>query len=149
MFALLFEDLLRNIQEESITLLFFFGGGGLRGTKVVNKHFVNKLAFPKHCKPQKFHSSGVCLPKGPSRSENIAESELRYGEEIRYGRSKTLRRGLRKRGRKAVEKVKNYIGSKYYGFERCTIFSTEGSFPDKNWTMFQTFSEFTSLMSFV
>ena len=25
----------------------WLGGGGLRGTKIVNKNFVNKLAFPK------------------------------------------------------------------------------------------------------
>ena len=34
------------------------------------------------------------LPKGPSRTKNTTESEFRYGEKIRYGRSKTLRRGL-------------------------------------------------------
>ena len=52
------------------------------------------------------------FPKGPSRTKNTTESEFRYGEKFRYGRSKTLRRGFRK----------------YYGFERHTIFSTEGSF---------------------
>ena len=45
MFAILFEVLLIEIQEE---IHHFAGweGGGLRGTKTVNKHFVNKLAFP-------------------------------------------------------------------------------------------------------
>ena len=43
-FAILFEVLLIEIQEE---IHHFAGwGGGLRGTKVVNKHFVNKRAFP-------------------------------------------------------------------------------------------------------
>ena len=45
-------------------------------------------------------------PKGPSRIKNTTESAFRYGEKIRYGRSRTLRRGFRnacflgKRGRK-------------------------------------------------
>ena len=58
------------------------------------------------------------LPKGPFRTKNTTESELRYGEQIRYGRSKTLRRGLRsacfsrKRGRKTVRILKNYGGGK-------------------------------------
>ena len=45
MFAILFEVLLIEIQEETIILLV--GRGGSRGTKIVNKNFVNKLAFPK------------------------------------------------------------------------------------------------------
>ena len=58
------------------------------------------------------------VPKGPSRTKNTTESEFRYGEKIRYGRSKTLRRGLRnacfrgKRDRKTVQKVKNYGSGK-------------------------------------
>ena len=46
MFAILFEVLLIEIQEE---ILHFAGweGGGLRGAKIVNKNLVNKLAFPK------------------------------------------------------------------------------------------------------
>ena len=45
MFAILFEALLIEIQEE---IHHFAGweGGGLRGAKIVNKHFVNKLASP-------------------------------------------------------------------------------------------------------
>ena len=45
MFAILFEVLLIEIQEE---IHHFAGweGGGLRGAKIVNKDFVNKLAFP-------------------------------------------------------------------------------------------------------
>ena len=45
MFAFLFEALLIEVKEE----IHHFAGweeGGLRGTKVVNKIFVNKLAFP-------------------------------------------------------------------------------------------------------
>ena len=51
-------------------------------------------------------------PKGPFRTKNSTESEFRYGEQIRYGRSKTLRRGPRsacfpgKRGRKTVRILK-------------------------------------------
>ena len=46
-FAILIEGLLVEIQEErkSITSLFW-EGGVLRGTRIVNKCFVNKLAFP-------------------------------------------------------------------------------------------------------
>ena len=47
MFAILFEVLLIEIQEE-IDRFAGWEGGGLRGTKIVNKNFVNKLAFPKH-----------------------------------------------------------------------------------------------------
>ena len=45
MFAILFEGLLIEIQLE-IHHFTVLGRGGLRGTKIVNKHFVNKLAFP-------------------------------------------------------------------------------------------------------
>ena len=47
MFTILLEVFLIQIQEE---IHHFAGweGGGLRGTKIVNKDFVNKLAFPKH-----------------------------------------------------------------------------------------------------
>ena len=53
MFAILFEVLFIEIKRKSITLLVGKGGGGLRGTKIVKKHFVNKLAqetmtFPKN-----------------------------------------------------------------------------------------------------
>ena len=43
MFAILFEVLLIEIQEE----IHHFAGweGGSRGTKIANKHVVNKLAF--------------------------------------------------------------------------------------------------------
>ena len=84
------------------------------------------------------------LPKGPSRTKNPTESEFRYGEKIRYRRSKTLRRGLRnacflgKRGRKTVyRKRKTMAVAKYYRFERRTIFSTEGSFRHSNHLRFQ------------
>ena len=45
MFAILFEVFLIEIQEE---IHHFAGweGGGVKGTKIVNKNFVNKLAFP-------------------------------------------------------------------------------------------------------
>ena len=43
-FAILFEVLLIEIQEEIHH--FAVWEGGLRGAKIVNKHFVNKLAFP-------------------------------------------------------------------------------------------------------
>ena len=49
MFAILFEVLLAQIQEE----IHHFAGweeGGSRGTKIVNKNFVNKLAFPIYCR---------------------------------------------------------------------------------------------------
>ena len=45
MFAILFEVLLTENQEE---IHHFAGweGGGLSGAKIVNKNYVNKLAFP-------------------------------------------------------------------------------------------------------
>ena len=48
MFAILFEALLIENQEE-IPHFAGWEGGGLMGTKIVNKIFVNKLAFPKYC----------------------------------------------------------------------------------------------------
>ena len=45
MFAILFEALLIEIQEENHHFAGWEGGGGLRGAKIV-KNFVNKLAFP-------------------------------------------------------------------------------------------------------
>ena len=39
--------------------------------------------------------SCAVLPKGPSRTKNNTESELRCGKKIRYGRSKTLQNVLR------------------------------------------------------
>ena len=49
MFAILFEVLLIEIQEE-IHLFAGWEGGGSMGTKIVNKIFVNKLAFPSRGK---------------------------------------------------------------------------------------------------
>ena len=40
-----------------------------------------------------FLSTTGSSPKRPSRTKNPMESEFRYGEKIRYGRSKTLRYG--------------------------------------------------------
>ena len=51
MFAFLFKGLLTEIQEE----IYHFAGlgrGGFRGTKIVNKTFVNKLAFPNQRIPR-------------------------------------------------------------------------------------------------
>ena len=44
MFRILFEVLLIEIQEE---IHHFAGWGGLRGTKIVNRHLVSTFAFPK------------------------------------------------------------------------------------------------------
>ena len=49
---------------------------------------------PKTRNPEKSQKS-LPRPKGPSHTKTTMESESRYGEKIRYGRSKTLRRGLR------------------------------------------------------
>ena len=46
MFAILFEVLLIEIREEIHQFAGWEGRGGLRGAKIVNKNFVNKLAFP-------------------------------------------------------------------------------------------------------
>ena len=49
MSAILFEALLIEIQEEIHHFAGWEGGGsGLRGTKLVNKNIVNKLAFPNY-----------------------------------------------------------------------------------------------------
>ena len=50
---------------------------------------------PKNLKSDNICDPGHHLPKGPFRTKNSTESEFRYGHQIRYGRSKTLRRGLR------------------------------------------------------
>ena len=47
---------------------------------------------PLGVRPIKIGSSS---PKRPSHTKNTTESEFRYGEKIRYRRSKTPRRGLR------------------------------------------------------
>ena len=68
MFGILFEVLLIEIQEE---ILHFAGweGGGLRRTKIVNKHFVNKLAFPNNNPelPRKFPKLPRKFPKLPRK----------------------------------------------------------------------------------
>ena len=79
------------------------------------------------------------LPKGPSRTKNTTESEFRYGESIRYGNSKTLRRGPRnagfsrqRKGRKMVQTAKNYeAAARYYGSGRAVRFLVrKGPCPD-------------------
>ena len=42
-----------------------------------------------------FWEKEVAKTKGPYRTKNTTETEFRCGEKIRYGRSKTLRRGVR------------------------------------------------------
>ena len=61
---MLFEVLLIEIQEE---IHHFAGweGGGLRGTKMVNKTFVNKLAFPNHVQETILFGSFWCRFKMP------------------------------------------------------------------------------------
>ena len=46
-------------------------------------------------RPKAFWTHLSTLPKAPCRTQYTTESEFRHGEKIRYGRSKTLRRGLR------------------------------------------------------
>ena len=46
-FAILFEGSFLEVPEEiHLFAVLGGGGGGSRGSKIVNKHFVNKLAFP-------------------------------------------------------------------------------------------------------
>ena len=60
----------------------------------------------------------VILLKISVIAKNTTESEFQYGDQIRYGGSKTLQRGLKnacflsKAGRKTIQTVKNYGGSK-------------------------------------
>ena len=74
------------------------------------------------------------ISKEPFRTKNTTESEFGTGSKIRYREKKTLQRLLRnacftkRRNRKTVRIIKNYGRSKYYGFQRRSIFSTEGSF---------------------
>ena len=61
MFAILFKVLLIEIQEE---IHHFAGweGGGVRDTKIVNKNFVNKRAFPTET------AAEFTLDRGPTWS---------------------------------------------------------------------------------
>ena len=54
----------------------------------------------------------------------------KFGKDVakRYGEVSEMLVFLGKRGRKTVQKVKSTAVAKYYGFERRTLFSTEGSF---------------------
>ena len=83
MFAILFEALLIEIQEE----IPHFAGweGGLMGTKIVNKSFVNKLAFPNLRVPNQsnitHNSQGVMFVitlGGPIKSFNSKESSKAF-----------------------------------------------------------------------
>ena len=57
MFAILLDVLLEESQEE---IHHFVGWeGGLKGCEIVNKHFLNKLAFPTSADP---HKESVCRP---------------------------------------------------------------------------------------
>ena len=73
------------------------------------------------------------LPKRPS-CKNTTESEFWWRENIRYGRSKTLRRGLRhacsstQKRRENGTESENYGGSKILWIWAPYYFSTEGSF---------------------
>ena len=74
-------------------------------------------------------------PKGPSGTKNTTESDSARALKSatttakRYRKCSKLLVFLGKRGRETVQIVKNYGGiAKHYGFERRSIFSTEGSF---------------------
>ena len=73
MFAILSEVLLTEITEE---IHHFAGweGGRLRGTKVVNKNVVNKLAFPNECLPN---------PQNPWKRVKNRPTEARDRNQIR------------------------------------------------------------------
>ena len=84
MFAILFEVLLTEIQMEILLFAGWEGAGGLRGTKIVNKHFVNKLAFPSHVAgakkfskiPAKFPTLGRVLRTYADRTEGKTPPKL-------------------------------------------------------------------------
>ena len=90
MFAILFEVLLIEIQEE---IHHFAGweGGGSRGTKIVNKNFMNKLAFPNSRESSRDFSSEktpfVMTPfAGPDLTQNctkLAQCHLPVVKKIR------------------------------------------------------------------
>ena len=72
MFAILFEVLFLQIREE---ILHFAGWeGGLRGTKIVNKHFVNKLAFSIYSR-RIILGNFVCFV---SKQEKFSENSYRF-----------------------------------------------------------------------
>ena len=88
MFAILFEVLVIENQEE---IQHFLGweGGGSRGTKIVNKTFVNKLAFPKDDQGRKMNPNpnflvrifsggvGVFRVKGWAPKSSVCPSKAR------------------------------------------------------------------------
>ena len=73
-------------------------------------------------------------PKKPSRTKTTTESTSRYGEKIRYRRSKTLRRGLRNACFSRQKRQENGTDcerlrrKQIIRLGRRTIFSTGGSF---------------------
>ena len=94
--------------------------------------FCGRVSLQTLC--QRTQPARRAIPKGPSRTKNTTESKFRYGEEIRYEGSKTLRRGLRhacvsrkKEAAKRYRQWKTTAVAKYYGFGRRSIFSTERS----------------------
>ena len=75
------------------------------------------------------------VPKGPCRTKNSTASKFGMGRKNRYGNSKNATESLRsacfcreRRHENGTESEKTTAVAKYYGFERRTIFSTEGSF---------------------
>ena len=77
-------------------------------------------------------------PNGPFHTKNSMESEFGTGSKFRYGDQKTLWRGLRNACFPKEKEQKNGTDckrlesvAKYYGFERRSIFSTEGSFGER------------------
>ena len=74
LFAILLEGLLIEIQEEIHHFAVLGGGGGLRGAKIVNKHFVNKQAFPL-CRAEFWVDFSSCFSKkfmcSPRNTGNI------------------------------------------------------------------------------
>ena len=78
-------------------------------------------------------------PKGPSRTKNSTESQVSTGSKFatavrkRYGECSEVLVFLRKKKQEnGTDSKRTTAVAKYYGFGCRTIFSTEGSFGQKN-----------------
>ena len=75
-----------------------------------------------------------CLPRRPSHTKNTTESEFSMRSKCTTAVSKQYRECSemlvfpKKKKKETVQIVKSTAATKYYGFERRSIFSTEGSF---------------------
>ena len=105
MFAILFEALLIEIQEE-IPHFPGWEGGGLMSAKIVNKNFVNKLAFPnisKHKKSEHFSGQTFSVLLSPHLSREFRPEVLTSNRRGRWGAWDTIQLTCSKRQKSGPE----------------------------------------------